>query len=492
MASLNAPVERGARHERERQLSLRTKLAFSSGSLEEAIVGAAGIATMIFYNQVLGVSASLCGVVFLISSVVDGISDPLIGAVSDRFVSRWGRRHVFMMVSILPLAASFYALYQPPPGLGEAGLFAWFLGFMIILRIAKTFFTVPHAALGAELTDDYHERTSIFGYSAVVGMAAGVGFTVFLLFVIFPTMPEYSNGLLNAERYQYLAAFGAVVIVVSLAACTLGTTDQIPYLHKRKVRAIDYREYFSELWELVKNPSYISVCASWFVLATSGGILGVVSTYTYVYAFEISTEQLTIQRFVTLPGILLAIPLSIYMTRRFDKKWTVIYSCMTCAFLIGLPHTLRMAGWFPDNDSPWLLFALFGPLFAGYLVLPLVPIVIDSQLVDIADDHELRTGNRSEGVVFSVRTFAMKATSGIGGLIGGFGLDIINFPDKAEVGNVANDTLLGLLFMCGPLYWIIVAAGMGFMGMYKLNEAGHIRTLAVLRERRALEDSNGE
>ncbi|XOV89679.1 MAG: MFS transporter [Pseudomonadota bacterium] len=478
-----APAE--ADDSRSRRLGVRTKLAFSAGSLEEAMVGAAGIATMLYYNQVLGLSATLCGVVFLIASIVDGISDPLVGAFSDRLSTRWGRRHPLMLFAAFPLGLSFYCLYMPPDGLGETGLFSWFLAFMVLLRLAKTFYTVPHAALGAELTDDYHERTSIFGYSAVVGMVAGVGLGVFLLVVLFPSTPEYGNGLLNETRYPLLASFGAVVIVLSLFACTWGTRDQIPYLHQRPVRKIEYREYLAELWTLIKNPSYISVCASWLVLATSGGILAMVSTYTYVYAFEISTEQLTIQRFVTLPGILIAIPLSAYFTRRFDKKWTVIYSCITCAFLIGLPHFLRMIGFFPDNNSPWLLVALFGPLFLGYLVLPLVPIVIDSQLVDITDDHEYRTGNRSEGVVFSIRTFAMKATSGIGGLIGGFGLDLIQFPENATVGEVAPETLNGLLFMSGPLYWMIVAAGMGFMAMYQLSESRHKEILDVLRKRRA-------
>ena len=145
-----------------------------------------------------------------------------------------------------------------------------------------------------------------------------------------------------------------------------------------------------------------------------------------------------------------------------------------------------MIDFFPGNDSPWLLVALFGPLVLGYLAGPLLPIVIDSQLVDITDDHEYRTGHRSEGVVFSIRTFAMKATSGIGGLIGGFGLDLIAFPKNAVVGEVAAPVLNGLLFMSGPLYWMIVAAGMGFMAMYQLTESRHSEILTELRARRAL------
>ena len=120
--------------ERSRHLPRRTKLAFSAGSLEEAVVDAAGITR--------------------------------------------------------------------------------FLLFMILIRTTKTFYTVRHAALGAELTEDYHERTSIFGYNAVTGMVGGVGFGVFLLVVVFPSTAEYSNGLLNEGRHALLAAFGAVTIVI--------------------------------------------------------------------------------------------------------------------------------------------------------------------------------------------------------------------------------------------------------------------------------------
>ena len=474
--------------DRSRRLPLRTKLAFSSGSLEEAVVGAASFATMLFYNQVLGLSTSLCGVVFLIASVVDGISDPIVGAFSDQFRSRWGRRHPLMFLSAFPLAIAFYCLYQPPEGLSEAGLFAWFLLFMILVRTAKTFYTVPHAALGAELTEDYHERTSIFGYNAVVGMAGGVGFGVLLLLVIFPTTEGYSNGLLNESRYPLLAASGAVMIVASLLLCTFGTRDQIPYLHRIPAREIRVRAYLGELRQLLGNRSYLSVCVSWLVLAASFGIITVVSTYTYIYVFEISTEQLTIQRFVTLPGILVAIPLAAWLTRLLDKKWTLIWSCSVSAVLVGLPYFLRMIDFFPANDSSWLLPALFAPLTLSYVAGALLPIVIDSQLVDVADDHEYRTGHRSEGVVFSIRTFAMKATSGVGGLVGGFGLELIAFPKNAVVGEVAPEALNGLLFMSGPLFWVIIAVGVGFMGMYQLTESRHAEILTELRARRALAD----
>jgi Na+/melibiose symporter-like transporter len=449
------------------------------------MLGAAGIATMVFYNQVLGVSAALCGVVFLVSSIVDAVSDPLVGSWSDNFRSRWGRRHPFMLFSALPLTVAFYGMYAPPNGLSEMQYFWWFMATMVVLRLGKTFYSVPHAALGAELTDDYHERTTIFGINTVTGMLAGALLGAAVLLAFFPSTEGFENGLLNPAGYPRMAVIGAAWVCLTLLVCVIGTRDQIPNLHATASARVDWRQYLRELGSLVGNRSYLSVCAAWLVMATSGGILGVVSTYNFIFTYELSTEMLTITRFITLPGVFVALPLSVLLTRWLDKKLTVIYSCMICATLIGLPHVLRMIGWFPENDSIWMMPMLFGSLLLGFLILPVVPIVIDSQLVDIADEHEYRTGRRAEGVVFSIRTFAIKATSGIGGLIAGFGLELIDFPENAKAENLTPSMLDGLLFMNGLLYWIIVAAGMLFMGMYRLNERRHGEIMSELEMRRA-------
>jgi len=471
--------------ERNLKVSVKNKIAFSTGALEEAAVGAASVVTMVFYNQVLGVSAYLCGIVFLIASVIDAVTDPLIGSLSDNFRSRWGRRHPFMLVALLPLGLGFYLLYAPPGGMSETFYFWWFLATMALLRIGKTFYAVPHDALGAELTDDYHERTSILGLNSVVGMIAGVLLAVFVLLVLFPTTEGYDNGLLNPQGYPAMALWGSAFICVTLLICVGGTRDQIPHLHDVPHQRINLRENLDDFLSLLKNRSYIAICMAWLVMVVSFGILGVVGTYTFLYGFDLTTEEMSIQRFVMIPGMFVALPLAAWFTRKLDKKRTVIYTSIVGAALVGLPHMLKMIGLFPPNDSVWMLPALFGSLFIGFLILPVSTIVFDSQLADVADEHEYRTGRRAEGIIFSIRTFAMKATGGLGGLIGGVGLEIIGFSEQATKEMLTPEMLNGLFFMTGPLYWIFVAVGMMFMGMYKLNENRHSEMMAELKVRRA-------
>jgi GPH family glycoside/pentoside/hexuronide:cation symporter len=369
--------------------------------------------------------------------------------------------------------------------MSETFYFWWFLATMALLRIGKTFYAVPHDALGAELTDDYHERTSILGLNSVVGMIAGVLLAVFVLLVLFPTTEGYDNGLLNPQGYPAMALWGSAFICVTLLICVGGTRDQIPHLHDVPHQRINLRENLDDFLSLLKNRSYIAICMAWLVMVVSFGILGVVGTYTFLYGFDLTTEEMSIQRFVMIPGMFVALPLAAWFTRKLDKKRTVIYTSIVGAALVGLPHMLKMIGLFPPNDSVWMLPALFGSLFIGFLILPVSTMVFDSQLADVADEHEYRTGRRAEGIIFSIRTFAMKATGGLGGLIGGVGLEIIGFSEQATKEMLTPEMLNGLFFMTGPLYWIFVAVGMMFMGMYKLNENRHSEMMAELKVRRA-------
>ena len=481
----------GSSTDRKRKVPLRTKLAYSTGTINEAVVSAAGIATLIFYNQVLGVSPALCGLAFTIASIVDAISDPLMGALSDRVTTRWGRRHPAMLVSALPWTVSFYYLYQPLSGLSETGYFVWLTVLLVFVRLSYTVFAVPHNALGAELTDDYHERTSVYGYKVVVWSAASVVLGMIVYWVVFPSTPGYDNGLLNEARYPLLAVSGAIIIFLAIVACTFGTRDQIPFLHDTTSNRPGFKEYIRNMVGLLANPSYVAVCVAWLTLATALGILMVTVNYAYLYAYGLSTEQMSVLTFLKLPGILIALPLATYLTRLLDKKFSFMTTALFAATVIAAPHVFMMAGVFPASNSALYLWAIFAPLFIGYMTLPVMNIVVESQLVDICDLQEYNTGTRDEGVIFAIRTFAMKSTIGLGTLIGGFGLEFIDFPDNAVAGELEPGVVNGLLFMSGPLYFIFMALGVAFMFMYRIDSKRHAEILAVLEERRAAQANEG-
>lgn len=533
---------------RKRKLSVKTKLLFASGAACEGAISAAGSINIIFYNQILGVPPSLCGIAFAISMIADAITDPIIGTMTDKSDSVIGRRHSFMIMSIFPMAVGIYFLYAPIEGLSQFGYFLWLVCFLLLTRFGLTLYLIPHDALGAELTDDYDERTSLFGYNAVSTMVFGALFGMVLAFVIFPTPEGMDNGFLNQSRYIVLAISAVFIVTSSVLLCTLGTLDQIPNLHsvesgknfhfhfptllkgllilgkihffwrifipdvfkklastpdtheilqrndvkeaRRVVLAI--KAYLKELLSLLSNKSYLAVCL-WMVLMFAGlGIIGVVNPLAYMYVFELSSEDMFWASVAKLPGMVLAVPITMFFMKKlnFGKKDCMALGTVFPGALVAAPFIFAYFGFFPSNDSIYLNYAIFVPLAVGYSLFGLGYITMDSALVDIADDHELRTGYRSEGVIFSVKSFASKSTQSVGALIAGFGLEVINFPEKAVMGQLSAETENGLLILNGPLYLgFYIAAAIIIISLYSITRDSHEKTLQKLEDMRSQRQS---
>ena len=151
-----------------RKLSVPTMLAFGVGQVAEGVKNQAfNVFLLFYYQQVIGISGSLAGLALGIAMVFDAVSDPVAGVVSDRLRTRWGRRHPFMFISAFPLVVCFIALFSPPDGMSEFSSFLWLTLFAILVRASLTFYYVPHLALGAEIAQDYNQRSTVFAMSSV-------------------------------------------------------------------------------------------------------------------------------------------------------------------------------------------------------------------------------------------------------------------------------------------------------------------------------------
>ena len=133
-----------------------------------------GLFILFFYNTVMGLPALWVGVASAAGLVVDAVSDPYVGYLSDASRSRYGRRHSFMLVGALTMGVSFWMIWAPPRGMSQVGLFLWLLASVSLFRITSTFFRIPYLSLGAELSDDYHERTAIVGFRSFFGLVGSL------------------------------------------------------------------------------------------------------------------------------------------------------------------------------------------------------------------------------------------------------------------------------------------------------------------------------
>jgi len=210
-----------------------TRLSYGFGALANGIKGAAFSSyLMLYFNQVVGVPASVVGTALALTLLVDAIVDPLLGRWADTTRSRWGRRHPFMYASALPTTLFFFITWFPPEGLTDTQMGIWIFVLASATRASISAFEINAAALAPELTPRYNERTKLFSLRYWFGYAGTYGFTSFCLAFVFVATAEYPRGQLNPDSYATFAGLGAVLIFVAIIVCAAGTHNRIPYVRQ--------------------------------------------------------------------------------------------------------------------------------------------------------------------------------------------------------------------------------------------------------------------
>jgi glycoside/pentoside/hexuronide:cation symporter, GPH family len=473
----------------ERRLGLGPMVAFGVGQAAEGIKNAAfNTFVLFFYQQVIGVPGTLTGLALGIALCFDAVTDPLAGALSDKTRTRWGRRHPFLLAAALPLAIAFYLLFNPPAGLSQFGYFVWLTVFAILVRGALTFYNVPHLALGAEMARDYAQRSTLFAFSQFFGSFGGAlaGFVAYRYF--FPTTPEFNPGLLNPDGYVSFGVTFGVVMTLAILACFIGTFREIPHLRQPlEVKRFQFFGLFVELRDVFRNPSFRALFFGMLFSTLVLSIEGVFSPYMGVHFWGFTTEKLAFVPLVAMLGLLCSVAVMPVVTRLFDKKGTVINLAIVVIINTNVLIVLRLLDvpWFPGNESPWILPLVLLTTFITTMLAPVVFASINSMFADIADEHEVETGERREGVIYAARSLVIKITGALGVFIGGMVLDFIAFPRGAAAGTVPADTVWSLGFIQGPATSVFTMLGLLLYLGYKLDRRRHAEIMVELDRRRA-------
>lgn len=457
----------GRRSREEPQLPLQTKLGYGVGQSAEGLTnGAFGTFLLFYYNQVLGISGTLAGLALGIALIVDAVSDPLMGSISDNWRSKRGRRHPFMYAAPIPLALSFFLLFAPP-ALGELGLFVWLTVFAVATRTALTLFQVPHAALGAELTRDFVQRTSVVAFRQFFSTFGGLAAFIIGFGIFFTATADQPQGQFKVSAYAPYALTLAILMGLAMFVSAHSTRSQIPRLHTPPIRSAMFgvfRRTLSESHEAFGNRSFCWLIVGVLIAFLMVGVDGALNLYMNTFFWELQSSELLIFFIATPIGLLLGYLFTARLHLWFDKRPALVWGT---AFWAGgqiFPVMLRLIGWFPENGSSELIATLVAIKFAQGLGMAQAAVSFSSMIADIADEQELVIGKRQEGIFFAAVSFANKATTGLGSIIAGIALDVIDWPrgrEVAGVGDVPAETIMHLGVVYGP-----VVAGFGLFALY--------------------------
>lgn len=471
---------------RRTPLSFRLKSAYGVGAMVDGLVSTAVNLYLFFYlTAVCGLSGSLTGTSLFVALVIDAIADPLIGSMSDHHRSRWGRRHAFMVWGILPIVVAFGLLFTLPVGASGWGAFAYVTLLSIVLRVGLSAFNVPYAALGAELTDDYVERSSVVSYRLLLGIVGSVSCMALGPLVFF----RGAGGMLQRDAYAPFAWSCAALVVLSAVASVVGTLGARNRLHQSEnLGGNPLMQLLAGGGELFRNPSFVALFACEVLYFVA---LGVSNTLTFhVFNFFYHIPQAVIQTILIAgcAGTPLGVWLNSYTSRHFEKRTVVIAGVLiTCVSQAALP-LLNMAGWLPAPGPGLTAVMIANSVFLG-AVITTESVAFYSMLADAADEHEHRFRVRREGLYFAGLSFAIKASSGLGSLVAGVALDFIRFPTAlaakgGALPHIAPETVQKLGLIYGPGVGLLTLMAALALLNYRLSRAAHGRIQDELTQRR--------
>ena len=453
----------------ERSVPLWRKAAYGAGSIADSIYFYAwDLFVLFYYTQVLGLPGSLTGLAILLSLIVDALTDPYVGYLSDKLRGlRWGRRNTLIIAAAVPLGIAFVLLFTPPQGLGHSGLFVWLLVLGVVSRTLLTFFVIPYKAISADLSRSVVERPRIVAAAAIGNTVARVAVPLVTFGYFFRESARYERGQLDPANYAPFAIAAALVMVACMALVVLGTLR--PLLDDERAEAAAppqslaplaaFREVMRAL-TLTPNVRRMFVLAIFvFVCLVSITVLKVhVLTYVWQVPKGSAKWVMSMQGFGGGLGALL-LPL---LLREFDRRKALVWGIGGFTTLNALAVLLPVLGLGPAPGSPQLATLVAAMLFVSGIFLGTYLVAVGSIGGDVADEHEVNTGTRQQAMIGGFMTLAIKTAGGLMSFVTGIYLDLIGFPAGAAVRDVSPEAITKLACFVA-VFCAVGAAGVAFV-----------------------------
>ena len=473
--------------QRTGRLPLKTKIIYALGEMPGSHMNSAiGTLLALYYNQILGVSASIIAIAMGLALFLDAVSDPVVGTYSDNLKTNLGRRHPLMYAAALPLGIFMALLFSPPAGLGDAALVAWLTTFLILARLTFTLFSVPWSAMTSELTDSYSERSVVVSWRQIVGHSLGALYGFLIFTFIFSESDAFPQGQLNPENYTLFAPLLGTLITIWCLITTHFTRDQIQYSYQRTdSQSFGLLVLFTSLRSALTNRNFaLLLCASLIAFGVFG-VLGFFDIYVNTYFWELKAKDFGIIALFVWIGPLIAVLVVMNFQAHFEKHHVLVFALAGGMIMSTVGVTARLSGLFPEYDSPFFLPAITCIATMNLFFAVLTAIMFISMIADLVDDQELKTGQRQEGVFAAGVAFSTKAVGSLGVIVGGFLLEFfVQFPAGQGQTEISEEVLFRLAITDAIVVNSLLLIPSFLISRYTLTRHNFAAVQAALEKRR--------
>jgi glycoside/pentoside/hexuronide:cation symporter, GPH family len=371
------------------KLSFWTKSAYAIGGLGNAV----GPGTIIpfwytfFLTDIARLDLGLVSLFWIIVTAWDALNNPLVGYLSDRTRTRWGRRRPYLLVGAIPFGVLFMLLWWIPPTQNQILRFVYYLSAYLLFETTATFTVCPYAALTPELTQDHDERTSLVMYQMVITIAAGVVVPFLFGFFVLPRFPDRSPG-----AYQLLALVCGVSFSLAYLLTFFGTRERPEFQQKSAPQLKETVKY------ILKNVPFRYTMAIYILGWMPVTVATALFAYYFIYWIGMGADEVSIVQGVIMGMAWVLLPVVLWLARKFEKNTAYIIAAGSWAVVmlatLLLPPGARIAA--------YAICALSGFGIAAIHLLPA------AMLPDVIEVDELASGRRQEGAYTGVNIFASK------------------------------------------------------------------------------------
>jgi len=464
------------------------KLAFGSGHLANQLFPAALGVFMVVLVMSLNMNPVLAGLLGALPRLIDALTDPIMGFISDNTKSKWGRRKPYIVLGAVISGLAFMVMWQLNPQDSQLYNFFYFLIVSIFFYIGYTIFATPLIGLGYEMSPDYNERTRLMAVSQFMGQIAWMIAPWFWVIIydqsIYDTAPE---GARNLSIWV-----GALCMILGILPGIFNKERVVPEQDKManlswKELAANTKEFLKGIKLTLKNRPFVKLCGATFLVFNGFQTIAQFAFFIIVYYLFNGNTVLAGQWpawFGTVSALataFLVIPVITLISEKVGKRNAFVIA--TLISMIG--YGLKWWGFNPEN--PWMMFM---PIpFLSFGIGGLFTLMM-SMTADVCDLDELNNNERREGMFGAVYWWMVKLGTAAAMLTSGVVLHLIGFDEAVQVQAADTLTNLRLADIFIPIFTGFLAIAV--MWKYDINEAKSHEIRQALIARRGKTQIQGE
>lgn len=425
---------------------------------------------MVFYTKVLGISAGMVGVLFLVARCVDAFTDVTMGRIVDSVKpAKDGRFRPWIRRMCGPVALASFLMYQS--GLAGASMTVkiiyMFVTYILWGSIFYTSINIPYGSMASVISSDADDRASLSTFRSVGATLAGLIIGVGGPMLVYST-DAAGNQIVDGGRFTMIAGAFSVFAVICYLLCYFLTTERVQIKPDPNAPKVSFGQTVKAL---ITNRALLGIIAAAILLLLASLMTQSVNQYLFVDYFK-NSKALSIMSMCGIFPMLLLAPLAVPITRKFGKKEVGAVGCITgglAALLLFFMHT----------GNPWVYI---GVNVIGYFGFGIFNLIIWAFITDVIDDQEVKTGKREDGTIYAVYSFARKIGQALAGGLGGFALGMVGYDSSVQVQtqSVADGIYNIATVVPGVLY---IGVGLCLIFLYPLSKKKVEANVAILKER---------